>query len=236
MPISPAFARYAVYWAPDAKDVLRSFGEAWLGHDPATDGHAMARNRLGLPDEFVDRITAEPLRYGLHATLKAPFRLKSGVTQEHLAEAVQSLARRNSAFATPPLRLTCLDGFLALCPSAPSSQLDDLACDCVTGLDHLRAPLDAQELARRRPDRLSPAQRRLLDAWGDPYVLSEVRFHSTLTGRLTSEERDQVATVLGAATAQFCGTPFAVRSIALFGDPGGGEPFRLVQRFDLASA
>ena len=165
MPISPAFARYAVYWAPDAKDVLRSFGEAWLGHDPATDGHAMARNRLGLPDEFVDRITAEPLRYGLHATLKAPFRLKSGVTQEHLAEAVQSLARRNSAFATPPLRLTCLDGFLALCPSAPSSQLDDLACDCVTGLDHLRAPLDAQELARRRPDRLSPAQRRLLDAW-----------------------------------------------------------------------
>ena len=231
------FARYAIYWAPEDDDALRTFGAAWLGHDPDHDGAVFERRvRLGLPDDFVDRITAEPRRYGLHATLKAPFRLKPGTTMEQLAAQAGAVAAAMRAFTTLPLRMSRLHGFLALRPAGPSPELDELARRCVVDLDSSRAPLDDTELARRNPAALSAAQRKLLESWGYPYVLSEYAFHITLTGRLTEHEHAEVEPLLDAATSAFQAEPFAVRSIALFGDPGEGRPFRLVQRFALSPA
>ena len=232
------FTRYAVYWAPEDDEPLRAFGAAWLGHDPGmTQGTTLAaRERLGLPDEFAAKITAEPRRYGLHATLKAPFRLAPHATCEQLEVRMRTLASSVQVFSTPPLRLTNLNGFLALCPSGPSRELASLADRSVTELDLLRAPLTEAERARRKPHVLSAEQRALLERWGYPYVLAHYRFHITLTDRLGAADRARVAPLLESATAPFCKEPFAVRSIALFGDPGGGQPFQLVQRFALAAA
>lgn len=231
------FTRYAVYWAPDAADPLAVFGAAWLGHEPARAGAAPApRLRLGLPEAEADRITADPRHYGLHATLKAPFRLKPGVTPAGLSKAIAALAQETPAFSTAPLRLTHLSDFLALCPSRPSAKLAALADRCVVELDPLRAPLTEAEIARRKPQFLTDHQRDLLAAWGYPHVLDQFRFHITLTGRLTADERALVMMVLKAATAAFCAGPFEVGAIALFGDPGGGQPFQLVQRFALGPA
>lgn len=229
------FARYAVYWAPESDDPLGSFGARWLGHEPS-GGATFEREHLGLSAEVTDRITAEPRRYGLHATLKAPFRLREGVTLAELADQTAALAADTRAFATAPLQLRSIMGFLALCPAAPSRELDGLAHRCVRDLDDLRAPLNTVELSRRKPELLSPRQRALLDQWGYPYVLDEFRFHISLTGRLSDAERQLIEPILVAATRAFCTAPFEVRSIALFGDPGGGVPFRLLQRFPLAPA
>lgn len=229
-------ARYAVYWAPDAGDPLAAFGAAWLGHDPvAQAGQVLPRDRLGLAEAVADRLTAEPRRYGLHATLKAPFRLKPGATFAQLSEQTAALAATVSAFATPPLRLTNLNGFLALCPSGACGALDDLARRCVVELDALRAPLTAAERARRKPQFLSPDQLQLLDIWGYPHVLAHFRFHITLTKRLDEAERALVEPPLDGATRRFCEALFPVDSIALFGDPGGNAPFQLVQRFALSA-
>jgi putative phosphonate metabolism protein len=231
------FARHAAYWWPEDDDPLRSFGAAWLGHDPGGAGTGPEqRVRLGLPAEFADRVTAEPRRYGLHATLKAPFRLRPGISVDELVARTAALASAIPAFTAPPLRLSRLHGFLALRPSGASPEIDELARRCVVDLDPLRAPLELAERARRKPDALSPEQRHLLDTWGYPYVLQEFGFHITLTGRLTDPEHARMEPLLETATAPFQAAPFAVRSIALFGDPGDGRPFRLVQRFALAAA
>lgn len=230
------YPRYAIYWAPDPADPLHAFGAAWLGHDPANPVVAPKRVRLGLPDEDCDRWTMEPRRYGLHATLKAPFRLAPGIAFDQLVERVDAIARSTQSFETPPLGLTALQGFLALCPDGRSRELESLAARCVTEIDPLRAQLDAKEIERRNPSALTPAQRTMLDTWGYPYVLSEFRFHITLTDRLEATERERVEPPLTAAVVPFCTAPFAVRSIALFGDPGGGAPFHLLQRFALMPA
>ena len=230
------FERYAVYWAPEEGEPLRAFGAAWLGHDPASEDPVLHRERLGLTPEVADVLTAEPRRYGLHATLKAPFRLKPDLCSADLVKAIAMLARSIPAFSAAPLRLTNLNGFLALCSALPSSEIDALARRCVTGLDALRAPLSADERVRRKPQYLKPAQLKLLDTWGYPHVLEHFRFHITLTKRLTESERTLVQPPLETATRPFCAEPFHIGSIALFGDPGDGRPFRLVQRFPLAPA
>ena len=236
---APRFARYAVYWSPDVSDPLADFGARWLGHDPASgpeNGNAPVRRlRLGLDDAFADRVTAEPRTYGLHATLKAPFRLGQGVSENSLAAAIEKVATETRTFTTAPLALTALKGFLALCPRTPSPTLNALAARCTTELDPFRAPLTDDDRARRKPATLTEVQRELLERWGYPYVLGEFRFHITLTGRLTAQDRARVEPVLGVSVMPYCSSPFSVTGISLFGDPGGGAPFELVQRYALAS-
>ena len=231
-----SFARYAVYWVPEEGSALAAFGVHWLGHDPASDAPApIERTRLGLPEDFVERVTAEPRRYGLHATLKAPFRLAPRATPQALVARTAQLARALAPVDTRPLRLTDLSGFLALCPMPASTAINALAVACVEHLDDLRAPLTPQEHARRKPQFLSARQLALLDRWGYPHVMEAFRFHITLTARLAGDDRARLRDALEPAVAPFCVAPFALRSIALVGDPGDGRPFRLVQRFALGT-
>ncbi len=231
---APSFMRYAVYWAPEEADPMRAFGAAWLGHDPASGQPVLHREGLGLAADVANDLTTEPRHYGLHATLKAPFRLKPDARLAELVDATDALARSIKSFTIEPLRLTNLSGFLALCPSSPSSELDALAQRSVIELDPMRAPLTPAERARRKPQYLTPDQLQLLDTWGYPHVFEHFRFHITLTKRLTDAERSLVQPLLEKATRPFCSKPFSVGSIALFGDPGDGRPFRLVQRFPLS--
>ena len=147
------------------------------------------------------------------------------------------LAGSVSAFTTVPLRLTSLDGFLALCPSADHRRRSiTWLARCVTELDHLRAAMTPIERAGRKPKDLTLEQRRLLDTWGYPHVFEHFRFHITLTKRLTDAERLAVQSRLEEATCPYCIQPFRVDAIAVFGDPGGGRPFSLVQRFPFLPA
>ena len=67
--------RYAIYHAPPAGEFARR-AAGWLGWD-AERGQVAAHPDLGLP---AGEMTAEPRRYGFHATIKPPFRLREGQT------------------------------------------------------------------------------------------------------------------------------------------------------------
>jgi hypothetical protein len=100
--------------------------------------------------------------------------------------------------------------------------LNALAGAVVTDLDHLRAPLDAVELGRRRKAGLSPAQEAHLTAWGYPHVLDQFRFHMTLTGKMPKAALGEVAQ---AARMHFSGTvpaPLVVDALALIGERQDG--------------
>lgn len=209
------YARYAVYWAPRPDSALARLGAAWLGWDP--------ERRVASPPPRPDRV-ADPRRYGLHATLKAPFRLEGAPGD--LAAAVQALAARTPPVLAPGLVPSDAMGFAALVPGGPCPDLDTLAGTCVRDLDRFRAPLTDQDRARRGA--LDPGLAANLDAWGYPYVFEAFRFHVTLTGPgpMPAELPDLLAGCLDPS--------FRLEDLCLFGDPGGGAAFHLVARYPLA--
>lgn len=219
-------ARFALYWAPELDDPLHAAGSAWLGRDAETGAPVP---QPGVPG--IAAITAEPRRYGLHATLKPPFRLACSYAE--LLDAARALAARTAPFALPPLEVADLDGFLALREKVPCPALQALADAAVTTLDACRAPPDPAELAKRRAARLTPAQDALLVRWGYPYVFEEWRFHVTLTRRLQPDEAVTIRPAAEAALAVGAAWPRRMRAVALFSQLAPDTPFVIAERLAL---
>lgn len=229
--MSDTARRFALYLAPAADSALWRFGSAVLGHDAETGAAPAGPDLPGFDAETWQALTEEPRRYGFHGTLKAPFRLKEGAGEAELSAALATFAAGRHAFEMPPLEVSALGPFIALVPAAPVPQLNDLAAAAVTELDGLRAPLTADEMARRRPDRLSARQAEYLAAYGYPYVLDEFRFHMTLTGPLPERDRIHALNALrDAYAASGAAVPVRVSEVALYGQSAPGERFRLARR------
>ncbi len=124
------------------------------------------------------------------------------------------------------LTLARLGTFLALVPGEPEPALHALEAEVLDAFEPFRAPLDADEIARRRPERLSERQREHLERWGYPFVLDEYRFHMTLTGSLPGPT-DAIRRDLERHFAPVLGRPLAVDGLGLFVEPAPGEPFRV---------
>jgi len=225
-------ARYAVYYAPPKGSALAFAGAAWLGHDPER-GAPHARLEVDdLPAPRAD-LVRRAARYGLHGTLKAPFRLNEGMDVAALDEAITALAAAHAPVAAPGLTVTADLGFVALRPGGPCPALDTLAAACVTGLDLLREPMTATELAEKRRGGLEQREDENLRAWGYPYVLDCFQFHITLTGPLPRADAEQSRRALARALRGALPERFEIGDICLFGDPGGAAPFRLLRRYPL---
>ena len=221
-----AGGRYAVYFAPAPGSPLARFGAEWLGYDADT-GEAVARERQRAA-------TADPARYGFHATLKAPFALAENCRADALDEAVARLAGCFPAFSAPPLRLARVDRFWALVPSLPCPMLDRVATACVSELDRFRAPLSSPDLHRRRSAGLSAVQDALLLRWGYPYVMQEFRFHMTLTGPLGFDQSEAIGRDLATRVAPFCETELAIDALSVFHQPETDAAFRRLRRHPLS--
>ena len=189
--------RYAVYFAPGGTSPWWTFGAHWLGRN-ACDDTPLPQPRIDeiAPKAMFD-LTAEPRRYGFHATLKAPFRLVAGHDEASLMLRLQSLAQQLSPVALGPLTAVSLGSFVALVPATGNPQLQAFAASCVTELDDMRAALLPAELARRQPATLDFRGTELLAIYGYPHVLERFRFHLTLTGPTHAE---MAAKVIRAAT------------------------------------
>lgn len=200
----PLAHRYALYLAPTGP--WREHGSRWLGRCADT-GAALPplAGHTAPPPEW----TQAPRHYGLHATLKPPFRLRAGATPQAVDAAARALADAGRAF---DIELECetLRGFLAWriadADTRGKADIQALADAAVRTLDDLRAPATPDETARRQPQLLSPQQQAMLARWGYPYVFDTYTFHITLTGKLSGD---------GLAEAQ--------RGIALFADPLRGQ-------------
>lgn len=202
-------ARYAIYYAPARHSPWWRFGAGWLGRDEFEDAPLLQPIPPGMTRQQLAALTEEPRRYGFHATLKAPFRLRAGATEALLLHRLQACARPLRPVSIGRLEPVWMDGFVALVPQVREPALDALAARCVLALDDLRAPPTAAELARHRPDRLDATGRELLALYGYPWVLGRFRFHLTLSGPVD------------AATAQSL-LPHAQAALAAVQDGGAG--------------
>ena len=228
-----AFPRYAIYFAADADSALSRFGAELLGYDAHTG------NEMPFPEEPLRTvpdwrdITADPRKYGFHATLKAPMALAPGKTEAELTAACATFA--GQARTIPLIRpvVDSISGFIAVIPAEPVSELQQLAADCARDFDSFRAPLSAEDRARRRPEKLSERQRDYLDRWGYPYVMEEFRFHMTLTGRLDAERRGPIVEMLRVRFAALGIDTLAVDRIALFKQNDAKARFRIIREWAL---
>jgi putative phosphonate metabolism protein len=221
--------RYAVYFAPPVDGAWWRFGASWLGWDEVR-GEARLQPRLPefSPEEF-HALTCEPRRYGFHATLKAPFRLRDKADEAMLRHRLTLLARRLKPVPLRDMVPRAIEDFVALEPAAHQPRVDSLAAACVLELDDLRAPLTPQELARRRPERLDPAGRELLQRFGYPHVLDRYRFHMTLSGAVDSLTADLLALRASAAVTTINEhTPLVLDRLCLFREEHPGAPFQRI--------
>lgn len=145
---------------------------------------------------------------------------------------LSDLATRVSPAVCDGLALENLHGFLALTPQGDTAALLDLAARVVEGMNDLRAPLTDAEIARRRPETLTPRQQELLARWGYPFVMEAFRFHLTLTDRLPADQTAAVAAVLQAHFAPVLPRPFVIEDLCLFGEDDAGR-FHLLHRYAL---
>ncbi|MBW8316940.1 MAG: DUF1045 domain-containing protein [Thiobacillus sp.] len=224
--------RFAVYFAPATDSAWWTAGSRWLGRCAATNDALPQPPIDGIAPELQRQLTADPRRYGWHATLKAPFSLDEGVGLDGLRSALQTLAATFSPFDLPPLRVRRLGGFLALCADGDPDAINAVARACVTGLQTLAAPLSSDELARRRrKGALSIQEDALLVRWGYPYVLDRYRFHLSLTGDLNGVALNTVQRLERAARDTFEGLPpCRFDSLALYAEPAPGADFVLLER------
>lgn len=214
------FSRHAVYVTlPDGP--LQAFAAAWLGWDAARGRQTRPPELPGLPAPAHD-LTARPRRYGLHGTMKPPFRLAADQDSEGLRDAFQALCANAAPVVLEGLKLSRIGRFLALTPTGPTGALEDLAARCVDSLDRFRAPPSEGELNRRRHPGLSPRQRDLLDLWGYPYVMEEFRFHITLTGPLPDAQAQQVEAALRPKLEPLLPSPFRIDALTLCGEDENG--------------
>ncbi|MET4717468.1 putative phosphonate metabolism protein [Bradyrhizobium japonicum] len=228
------FPRYAIYFAAGADSAVSRFGAELLGYDVYTgDEVPFPADASRVAPDWRD-VTADPRKYGFHGTLKAPMALAPGRTEAELVAACAAFAGK--ARPMPSIRpvVDSISGFIAVIPTEPVGALQQLAADCVREFDDFRAPMTAEDRARRRPDKLTERQRDYLDRWGYPYVMEEFRFHMTLTGRLDAERRGPILEMLRARFAALGLETLAIDRIALFKQDDSSARFRFVGEWALA--
>lgn len=235
-PDEPALHRVALYAAPDPGSDGWERGSEWLGR--------CAARRCDLPMPAIDgvdaatrqAVTADPRRYGWHATLKAPFRLAQRSDLMALRDAVAAICNDHGPIDLGALQVARLGSFLALRPEQALPALAALADDCVRRLQPLAAPLSEAELARRRRAPLTPEEDALMLEWGYPWVLHRFRFHFSLTGSLAGVPDDVVGRLWSAATRQFAAlAPMRLDRLSIFIEPAPGADFVLLEQMELGA-
>jgi putative phosphonate metabolism protein len=226
--------RYAIYYAPPTTSDLWQRASRWLGRDPAT-GSVTNESIAGIDSETLTALTPSATRYGFHATLKAPFALAEGKGRAALEAALHAFSLRHGRVSLGTLELRLLDGFLALTPVLQSAELTEFAGAVVSEFEGFRAPMTADERARRLKSNLTAYQIGLMDHYGYPYVMDQFLFHMTLTDRMPAEQQE---TVIAAASEWFApaiGRDVTLDRLTLFHEPEPGAPFVRLSDFPLST-
>ena len=225
--------RYALYFTPDRDHPLTRSAAAWLGRDAFTGAAVTPPAVSSLSPAEIAFHTAAARRYGFHATIKAPFRLADGQSEQSLLDALETYARETAPILVPQLVIGRIDGFFALLPSGGFAEIKSFAASVVEAFDRFRAPITEVEIERRNPETLSAEQFRNLCQWGYPYVFDAFRFHMTLSGRVSGGEAARVRSAIEEVFKPVLGEPLAIDGLAVFVEPEAGGPFTILSRHAL---
>jgi hypothetical protein len=216
--------RHAIYYVPPVATLWWKLGSQWLSNSPGTF--------RGIDPLRREQLIRKPAGYGWHATLVAPFHLRTDRTHEEFSERLCTVAAHQQPFELD-VRAGLLFGFAALLPEPNSTaHIDALASTAVTQFDEFRAPLTLNQYKRRRTSIRDPREIEHLERWGYPHVFDRYRFHMTLTDRLTSLEAKSVLSWWNEIVDRLGPLPIAEFSWCI--QPRLGAPFAIRERFAFA--
>jgi len=130
--------RHAKYYAPPRDSLLASFGAALLGHDVwSGEDAASAQYAIEAAADWRE-LTADPRRYGFHATLKPPFTLAPGQSEAAPVAACEAFAETPRPVPVIRPTISAIAGFIAVTAEHRSDELRQLAFDGVTAFDGFR--------------------------------------------------------------------------------------------------
>lgn len=125
------FHRYAIYMVPEG-DLFRA-GSDWLGWDSEAGKVVSQPDVAGLSAKVRD-LTSRPRKYGIHGTVKPPFRLADGHSATDLDAAARTFFASQSPVTIPRMELRAIGRFLAIVPSEPSADLSNWPVPPFVGL------------------------------------------------------------------------------------------------------
>lgn len=222
------FRRYAIYFTPPPGPLAR-FGATWLGWDIDTGRETPHPENIPDLPAPASELTKEPRRYGLHATMKPPFRLNCHATPDILKDALTAFCARHTPIALQSVTLTRMGRILALTPDGDTDALNLLAASVVRQFDRFRAAPDDAEITRYQTPNLNAAQMANVAQWGYPYVLDQFRWHMTLTGKRPQKQIAQIEASLTAKLNPILPRPFIIDGLSLVGEDRQGH-FHLIHR------
>ena len=221
------FERYAIFYTPTGP--LADFGAQWLGWDSA-HGRPVVQPEIAGID--VPTITQTARKYGLHGTMKAPFKLAEGCDLAQLQDVATTFATGQPAFEIGALTLRHDSGFVALRPRSQQIGLRDFTAVAVKAFDGFRAALTDVDIARRREANLTARQDQQMLDWGYPFIFDDFHFHLTLSGFMEAGEAAQVIDALSPRLESIVPTPFVIDGITLMGQDDRGM-FHQINRYTL---
>lgn len=219
--------RYAIYFMPDG--ALGNFGASWLGWDPKLGTRVPFLKLEGIYADHATLIKT-PQKYGLHATLKAPFRLKKTYKEIELILGFEDFCAKALPARGGKLIPKTIGRCLALAPTTALEDINRLARECTRFFEPYRAPLNDAEIAKQQKRPLSQYQEQMLFEWGYPYVLDAFRFHITLTGRIAGKTAELLIQHLGSRLAPILSDPFVIPDLVLAGEDETGQFHELLRR------
>lgn len=212
--------RYAIWWVPRPGTGLARFGVEWTGWC-ADRGVAHARpEACDLPQPRPGVPGTARLR-GLHATIGAAFRPAEGRSIWAIERALGELAARTAPIRLPQLSVEVAEGRVVLALSRPDEAVATLLSATAEAIRSLRVRPEFEALAGP-PCAIAPAT---------ATARGPMRFQMPLTDRVAGAAA--LAADLAPVLASLLAYPRVMADIALAGDPGGGRPWRLLERFGL---
>ena len=189
------FSRYAIYYVPPQSAQFTQFAASWFGWDVYKSINVKYPVLSDLNYD-IKEITSTPSKYGLHATLKAPFFLVPDKTIDELRSSLSILSSSIKKFEISSICLKKIAGYIAIVPTSQNERINYLAKKCLEDLDCFRKAEPLEIINKRRSVGLSERQEAHLLKWGYPYVLDNFDFHLTLTEQLEPQLLENVFLVL----------------------------------------
>ena len=233
------YKRVAIYFLPKKNSSLENFGKNLLGRDinkkkkiSLTRRQKYFINRgFTYFDELKD-YCEEPAKYGFHATLKAPFRLKRNVKTKNFYDVISHIAAQHSRFKIKGLKIVYSKKFTFIISRKPNKLLINLENDLVKHLDTFRAELNKTEIKKRIPDSLTFKQNKYLKEWGYPFVFDQFKFHMTLMNQNNNKLSNKQKLELEKLIYKISNNVIEFNEISLLGENKNGH-FEEIKRFKL---
>ena len=233
------YKRVEIYFLPKKNSSLENFGKNLLGRDinkkkkiSLTRRQKYFINRgFTYFDELKD-YCEQPAKYGFHATLKAPFRLKRNVKTKNFYDVISHIAAQHSRFKIKGLKIVYSKKFTFITSRKPNKLLINLENDLVKHLDTFRAELNKTEIKKRIPDSLTFKQNKYLKEWGYPFVFDQFKFHMTLMNQNNNKLSNKQKLELEKLIYKISNNVIEFNEISLLGENKNGH-FEEIKRFKL---